>query len=69
MKGKKEFTPKEAGVIIGLINKKVNANAQEQKTLRKRIRDLVFFASDFGIGGGYTKTDSLRLDVFFTDIS
>lgn len=61
MKGKSKFTRKEADSIIALIRRKVVANAQEQKNLRDKIRKIGFYASDFGIGGGYNEKDFLRV--------
>ncbi len=57
MKGKSIFTKKEADEIIALITQKLNASASEQKKIRDNIRKLGFYASDFGIGGGYTVAD------------
>lgn len=57
MKGKSIFTKAEAEKIIGLITQKLKASASEQKKIRDKIRKLGFYASDFGIGGGYTVAD------------
>ena len=57
MKGKSIFTKKEADEIIALITQKLKASASEQKKIRDKIRKLGFYASDFGIGGGYTVAD------------
>lgn len=59
MKGKPTFTQSEANQIIALIKKKLLANSAEQKRIRDKIRALGFYASDFGIGGGYTESDFL----------
>lgn len=61
MKGKSIFTKAEAAQIIALIKKKVVANQNEQKRLRDKIRAIGFYATDFGIGGGYTEHDFLRV--------
>ena len=61
MKGKSKFTRFEADAIIALIRKKVVADSNEQKRLRDKIRALGFYASDFGIGGGYTEHDFIRV--------
>jgi len=60
MKGKSIFTQSEANQIITLIRKKLLVNPAEQKRIRDNIRALGFYASDFGIGGGYTEGDFLR---------
>ncbi len=60
MKGKSSFTQSEANAIIALIRRKVVVDRNEQKRLRDKIRALGFYASDFGIGGGYTEHDFLR---------
>ena len=57
MKGKSTFTKDEASVIEKLIEQKCNATTNEQKSIRKEIRLLGFYASDFNIGGGYTVAD------------
>lgn len=61
MKGKKEFTVDEASKIEDLITQKLNASSAEQKSIRSKIRGLGFYASDFGIGGGYTVADFRRV--------
>jgi len=61
MKGKSTFSQGEANAIIALIRKKVVADRNEQKRIRDKIRAIGFYASDFGIGGGYTEHDFLRL--------
>ena len=61
MKGKSIFTRSEADAIISLIRKKVVAETNEQKRLRDKIRAIGFYASDFGIAGGYTEHDFLRV--------
>jgi hypothetical protein len=61
MKGKAIFTKQEADEIITLIRQKVVAPQPEQKRLRDKIRKIGFYASDFGIGGGYTEHDFLSV--------
>lgn len=61
MKGKATFTNEEANEIIALIRQKVSATQTEQKRLRDKIRKIGFYASDFGIGGGYTERDFLSV--------
>lgn len=61
MKGKSTFTQSEANAIIALIRKKVVSDSNEQKRLRDKIRALGFYATDFGIGGGYNEHDFLRV--------
>lgn len=55
------FTRMEAETIINLIRKKLVASPNEQKRIRDKIRALGFYASDFGIGGGYTEHDFMRV--------
>lgn len=59
MKGKAAFSKQEADEIIALIRQKVLATQPEQKRLRDKIRKIGFYASDFGIGGGYDEKDFL----------
>lgn len=60
MKGKKEFTKTTTNQIEKLIKLKLNATAAEQKSIRNKIRRLGFYASDFGLRGGYTVNDFLN---------
>lgn len=57
MKGKSIFTQSEANAIKALIREKLKATTSEQVAIRNKIRVLGFYASDFGIGGGYTEND------------
>ncbi|MBZ9628126.1 hypothetical protein LB450_08450 [Psychroflexus sp. CAK1W] len=57
MKGKRQFSKAEVEEIERLISKKVMASSSEQKSVRRHIRKLGFYASDFGLGGGYTVND------------
>jgi hypothetical protein len=61
MKGKSRFTREEANEIIALIRKKLVSDSNGQKRIRDKIRNLGFYASDFGIGGGYTEIDFIRV--------
>lgn len=61
MKGKAEFTVDEAAQIEKFIEQKLRASNNEQKGIRNKIRALGFYASDFGIGGGYTVADFRRV--------
>ncbi|MEI6766968.1 MAG: hypothetical protein WCM76_15160 [Bacteroidota bacterium] len=61
MKGKSVFTRSEANAIIELIKQKLKADSQTQKNIRDKIRARGFYASDFGIGGGYTEHDFLSV--------
>src|SRR5690554_4922906 len=61
MKGKSTFTKQEIEAITKLIEAKVVADSSTQKSIRNRIRKLGFYASDFGIGGGYNVNDFLRV--------
>jgi hypothetical protein len=61
MKGKSTFTRTEADEIYRLIEEKLTADSNGQKRIRDRIRKLGFYASDFGIGGGYTVKDFMRV--------
>lgn len=55
MKGKSAFTQSEANEIIALIRQKLLADTNTQKKIRNKIRTRGFYASDFGIGGGYNE--------------
>lgn len=61
MKGKSKFTKEEAREIEQLIMEKLDADVSRQKAVRAKIRKLGFYASDFGIGGGYTVEDFRRV--------
>jgi len=61
MKGKSQFSKAETEAIIVLIKQKLEAEAIKQKSIRNQIRALGFYASDFGLGGGYTANDFLRV--------
>lgn len=61
MKGKSTFTKQEIDVITKLIDAKVVADSSTQKSIRNKIRKLGFYASDFGLGGGYNVNDFLRV--------
>lgn len=57
MKSAKSFTDEQISQISSLIEQKVKANSNNQKRIRNQIRALGFYASDFGLGGGYTSDD------------
>jgi hypothetical protein len=61
MKGKKVFTKKQAEEISSLIKQKLMSDSNKEKGIRNKIRKLGFYASDFGLGGGYTVVDFLRV--------
>lgn len=61
MKGKAIFTKEEAIVIEALIKQKCAAEPSKQKGIRQKIRNQGFYASDFGISGGYTVADFRRV--------
>lgn len=61
MKGKSIFTNLEIEAISKLIAAKIEADSSTQKSLRAKIRKLGFYASDFGLGGGYTVADFLSV--------
>lgn len=66
MKGRKEFTKNEANAICKLIEEKLKADSNKQKSIRQKIRTLGFYASDFGLRNGYT-VDDFRRVVDITD--
>lgn len=57
MKGRTTFTKAEAEQIVDLIKQKLMADSTRQKRIRNKIRALGFYASDFGLHGGYTERD------------
>ncbi|GAA3781135.1 hypothetical protein GCM10022271_11760 [Corallibacter vietnamensis] len=57
MKGRSQFTLEEAKEIEKLIELKLKADSVKQKGIRNKIRKLGFYASDFGLRGGYTVQD------------
>jgi len=57
MRRKTEFTEFEANQIRKLIDKKLVASNNEQKTIRNKIRSLGFYFSDFSSKKGYTVQD------------
>ncbi len=61
MKGKSIFTKLEALEIEKLIEQKCKASSEKQKGIRDKIRKLGFYASDFGVGNGYTVSDFRRV--------
>lgn len=67
MKGKSIFSKSEAESIIVLIKKKLKTDGITQKSIRNKIRALGFYASDFGLGGGYNVEDFLRVITIIPD--
>lgn len=61
MKGKGTFTQPETEAILELIAQKLAADTKQQKVIRNKIRDLGFYPSDFGLGGGYDQNEFLRV--------
>jgi hypothetical protein len=61
MRTKPIFTEQEKNVIIKLIEQKLKADTQQQKTIRAKIRRLGFWASDFKFKPGYTVNDFLSV--------
>lgn len=57
MKGKREFSKYEVNQIRKLINQKLMASKNEQKTIRNKIRGFDFYFSDFSSKKGYTVQD------------
>ena len=57
MKGKSQFTKEEAREIEYLIELKLQSDSMKQRSVRNKIRKLGFYASDFGLRGGYTVAD------------
>ncbi len=60
MKGKSNFTAEEIKDICNLISEKLEADSEAQKIIRNKIRKIGFYASDFGLRGGYTVPDFLN---------
>lgn len=61
MKSKESFTLAEADEIILLIKEKLKADSSKQKSFRNKIRNVGFYASDYGLRGGYTVEDFLSV--------
>lgn len=61
MKSKSYFTQSEAEEIMALISEKLKSDSQSQKGIRTKIRNRGFWASEYGIGNGYTVADFLRV--------
>ena len=57
MKGKSQFTKEEAREIETLIELKLQSDSVAQKGIRKKIRQLGFYSTDFDLRGGYTVAD------------
>ena len=67
MKGKKVFTSEEARIIIDLIRQKLTSGKYEQQKCRRKIRRIGFYASDFGLRGGYDEYDFKRCITIIDD--
>lgn len=61
MKSKLSYTQAEANEIIALIKEKLDADTSRQKSIRAKIRNRGFWASDFGFRDGYTVDDFLSV--------
>jgi len=58
---KLSYTRAEVDVIISLIKEKLKADAVKQKGIRAKIRNLGFWASEYGFRNGYTVSDFLSV--------
>lgn len=54
MKSKSIFSKLEADEIVSLIKEKLKAESTKQKGIRNKIRNLGFYASEYGFRDGYT---------------
>lgn len=61
MKSKPSFTKAETEEIVKLISEKLKADSVKQKTIRAKIRNLGFYASDYGFSNGYTPEQFLSV--------
>lgn len=61
MRSKLYYTRLQAEEIIQLIRLKCKADTTRQKTIRAKIRNLGFYASDFDFQAGYTEEDFLSV--------
>jgi hypothetical protein len=61
MKSKPSFTKAEAEEIVRLIKEKLKAEPTKQKGIRNKIRNLGFYASDYGFRDGYTAEQFLSV--------
>lgn len=61
MAKKSTFTIAEAKQIEALIEEKLQSSADKQKGIRKKIRNLGFYASDYDVSRGYTVADFHRV--------
>lgn len=60
MKGKTSFTKVEAATILNLIKEKMIAHSTQQRKLRKEIRNIGFYFTDFYASG--TKYDTTSFE-------
>jgi hypothetical protein len=56
-KGKRTFTQDEFDRIRELVQNLRRADRDEQKSIRRKIRAIGFFISDFESGSGFTEGD------------
>jgi hypothetical protein len=56
-KGKRTFTQDEFDRIRELVRNLRRADRDEQKSIRRKIRAIGFFISDFESGSGFTEGD------------
>ncbi len=61
MKSKAFFSKAEADAIVLLIKQKLKADTTKQKSIRNKIRQLGFYASDYGFRDGYTEEQFLSV--------
>ena len=62
MQGRAEFTQTELDEIRRLLREKNGASVSKQKHLRHQLRDMGFYATDFGYQGhGFREADLDRL--------
>ncbi|MBL4561823.1 MAG: hypothetical protein JKX79_12660 [Labilibaculum sp.] len=61
MKGRSHFSNTEVEQLKILITQKLKADSNAQKGIRNKIRKIGFYASDFGLRGGYTVSDFLHV--------
>jgi len=58
VRGRREFTSKEAAASRSLLQEKTRSDRAAQKYLRERIRRIGFYISEFkASGGGFTAAD------------
>lgn len=60
MKVKSSFTQNQVDTIINLIKEKMEANATKQKAIRRKIRNIGFYFTDFYKRGSKYDTASFE---------